>query len=257
MAAVQEILSSLWSLAPRDYHEEWDNIGFLLGHRDAPVTKVLVALDATEAVAEEAKRLGCELVVTHHPLIFEGLRSVTDETMVGRRVLAFLERKLALISMHTNLDCAPGGVNDRLASVLGLHNIKILEDGETAGLIRYGETAQQPLAQFTAFVKQTLGCPGLRFVDGGRPVRTVAVGGGSCGDFLERVAAAGCDTFVTADVKYHQFDTASALGINLIDAGHFETEDPVCQVVIDFLQAQFPTLKVQKSAVHAGCIQYL
>ena len=257
MPTVKDILNALWALAPAHYKEPWDNIGFLLGHRDAPVKKVLVALDATVAVAEEAARLGCELVVTHHPLIFEGFKSATDESPVGRRILALTERKIALISMHTNLDCAPNGVNDKLAEVLGLHNVTIFQDGETAGLVRMGDVTEQPLADFAAFVKSALHCPGLRYADGGKPVRRVAVGGGGCGDFAARVAAAGCDTFVTADLKYHQFADARALGINLIDAGHFETEDPVCDVVIDCLCRAFPTLEVYKSAVHTDCTQYL
>lgn len=257
MVTVCEILQSLWDLAPEAYKESWDNIGFLLGHKDAEVTKVLVALDATEAVAAEAERLGCELLVTHHPLIFEGFKSATDESPVGRRILALVERKIALISMHTNLDCAPGGVNDRLAALLGLQNVSVFDDGETAGLIRIGEVEQQALPDFAAFVKKALRCPGLVFADGGRPVQRVAVGGGACGGYVGQLAKAGCDTFVTADLKYHQFADAGTLGLNLIDAGHFETEDPVCDVVIAHLQKRFPKLKVYKSAVHADCMQYL
>lgn len=257
MATVNEILKSLFALAPLSYKEEFDNVGFMLGHGDAPVRRVLVALDATEEVAEEAAALGCELVVTHHPLIFDGQKSVTDGSIVGRRVLAFADRGVAVISMHTNLDCAPRGVNDRLAEVLGLHNVSVLDDGETAGLIRTGEVEPQSLPEFLAFVKSALHCPGLRYADGGREVRRVAVGGGSCGDFIACAHAAGCDTFVTADLKYHQFGDASVLGINLIDAGHFETEDPVCDVVIDYLQTEFLALHVVKSSVHTGCIHYL
>ena len=257
MATVNDILSSLWALAPEHYKEAWDNVGFHLGHGDAEVTKVLVALDATEEVAEEAAQLGCELLVTHHPLLFGELKSVTDETVTGRRILALLERKIALISMHTNLDCAPGGVNDCLAEAIGLQNPTVFADGETAGLIRIGEVEPQTLEDFAASVKQALGCPGVRWADGGRQVAKVAVGGGSCGSFAQQLTKAGCDTFVTADLKYHQFTDAASLGINLIDAGHFETEDPVCQKIVDDLQAKFPDLTVQKSAVHSGCIRYL
>ena len=257
MYTVNEILNSLWELAPEACKEHWDNVGFLVGRGEAPVSRVLVALDLTEAVVAEAAELGCELIVTHHPLIFGGVLQVTDQTPVGRRLLALIERGIALISMHTNLDCAKGGVNDRLAEVLGLHNVFTYEDGETAGLIRIGETEPQTLPEFAAVVKKALRCPGLRLASAGRPVRRVAVGGGSCGEYAERLAAAGCDTFVTADLKYHQFADAGALGINLIDAGHFETEDPVCDVVIAHLQRQLPALDVRKSAVHTGCIQYL
>ncbi len=253
---VQTILDYLWTLAPITCKESWDNVGFLAGRKDAAVTKVLVALDPTAAVAEEAAALGCELVVTHHPLIFHAPKHVTDADPMTGTLLSFLEKGVAVISMHTNLDCAPGGVNDVLAQRLGLHNIEVLEDGETAGLLRAGETAPAALEDFAAFVKERLGCPGLRFTSGGRPVRRVAVGGGGCAGYIALAAEAGCDTFVTADVKYHEFQEAQTRGINLIDAGHFETEDPVCGVLIEKMTARFPELRVLRSD-HSDCIRYL
>ena len=253
---VQTVLDYLWTLAPMEYKESWDNVGFLLGRRDAEVTKILVALDATEAVAAEAEALGCQLVVTHHPVIFQAPKHITDADPHTAALLAFLERGIAVISMHTNLDCAPGGVNDELAFRLGLRNVKVLEDGETAGLIRMGERGETSLPEFAAFVKEKLACPGLRYADGGRAVRRVAVGGGACADFMERVAAAGCDTFVTADLKYHQFQNAALLGLNLIDAGHFETEDPVCDVLLHRLAAAFRDVELFRSK-HTDCIRYL
>lgn len=253
---VQTVLDYLWSLAPVEYKESWDNVGFLMGRKDAEVRRILVALDATEAVAAEAEALGCQLVVTHHPVIFRAPLHLTDADPRTRVLLAFLERGLAVISMHTNLDCAPGGVNDELAFRLGLQNVEILPDGETAGLIRVGEVEERSLSDFAAFVKQKLACPGLRYADGGRTVRRVAVGGGACGDFIERVAAAGCDTFVTADLKYHQFQDAAVLGLNLIDAGHFETEDPVCDALLHRLAAAFRDVELLRSK-HSDCILYL
>ena len=253
---VQTVLDYLWKLAPVEYKESWDNVGFLIGRKDAVVEKILVALDATEAVADEAEALGCQLVVTHHPIIFQAPKHVTDADPHTRTLLAFLERGIAVISMHTNLDCAPGGVNDELALRLGLHNVEVLKDGETAGLIRMGETEAQALPAFAAFVKNKLHCPGLRYAEGGRTVRRVAVGGGACGDFIDRVAAAGCDTFVTADLKYHQFQDAAILGLNLIDAGHFETEDPVCDLLYHRLGAAFLDVEVLRS-MHSDCIRYL
>ena len=253
---VQTVLDYLWTLAPSAYKESWDNVGFLAGRRDAEVTNILVSLDPTQAVAEEAAALGCQLVVTHHPLIFRAPMHVTDADPHTRGLLSFLERGVSVISMHTNLDCAPGGVNDVLAEIIGLQDVEILQDGETAGLIRMGNTAPCTLPDFAAFVKTVLSCPGLRYADGGRPVRRVAVGGGACGDYMEQVAAAGCDTLITADLKYHQFQNAAILGINLIDAGHFETENPVCAVLQAKLARQFPTLGVRMSR-HQDCIRYL
>ena len=252
---VQDVLDYLWTLAPLEYKEDYDNVGFLAGRKEAEVRRILVALDPTEAVAEEAAAQGCQLVVTHHPLIFHAQKHVTDADPHTRTLLSFLERGIAVISMHTNLDCAPGGVNDVLAEKLGLHNIQILRDGETAGLLRMGDTVPCSLPAFAAFVKAALCCPGLRYADGDRTVRRVAVGGGSCGEFIEHVAAAGCDTLVTADLKYHQFQDAAVLGINLIDAGHFETENPVCAMLRDRLAARFPEVETLLSA-HTDCIQF-
>lgn len=257
MPTVKDVLHALWTIAPARYKEDWDNIGLLCGRADAPVRRILVALDASRTAAEEAQSRGCELVVTHHPLIFGGLKAATDEDPAGERVLAFAERGIAVISMHTNLDCAPGGVNDVLAAKLGLKNVTVLEDGETAGLIRIGETAPQSAAEFAAQVHRALGCPGLRYVDGGRPVRRVAVGGGACAGFAERVLAAGCDAFVTADLKYHELCDAAQRGLTLIDAGHFQTEDPVCDVLAEKLTAAFPAAEVLRSAAHRDVIRWL
>ena len=253
---VQTILDYLFTLAPITYKEPWDNVGFLAGRKDAQVTKILVALDAAAAVAEEAAALGCELVVTHHPLIFCAPKHVTDADPMTQTLLSYLEKGVAVISMHTNLDCVPGGVNDVLAEKLGLHNIEILDDGETAGLLRAGEVEPQTLPAFAAFVKETLACPGLRCVEGGKPVRRVAVGGGGCAGYIELAAASGCDTFVTADVKYHEFQEARTRWLNLIDAGHFETENPVCSLLRDKLAAAFPETEVLLSA-HADCVRFL
>ena len=253
---VQTILDYLFTLAPVTYKESWDNVGFLAGRKDAPVTKLLVALDPSADVAEEAAALGCELVVTHHPLIFQAPKHVTDADPMTETLLSFLEKGVAVISMHTNLDCAPGGVNDVLAERLGLQNVEVLADGETAGLVRMGDVEPQSLPAFAALVKARLACPGLRYSDGGKPVRRVAVGGGACAGFVQRALAAGCDTFVTADLKYHEFCEAVAQGINLIDAGHFETENPVCTALQAKLAAQFPSVTVYLSK-HTDCVRFL
>ena len=259
MPVVNEILNYLFSVAPERYKMEWDNIGLMCGHADREVTKLLVALDATLEVAEEAKALGCELVVTHHPLIYGGTNTVSDATLTGKRILAYLENGLSVISMHTNLDCAPGGVNDVLAERLGLQDIRVMPNyhDDAPYLIRYGEVEEQRLADFVPFVGQKLACKGLRYADGGSKVHRVAVGGGSCGDCLLPVREKlGCDTFVTADVKYHQFADARELGLNLIDAGHFETENPVCTYLVQKLRAEFPEIEVVKSTKHADCINF-
>ena len=256
MPAVNDILNYLFSVAPEQYKMDWDNVGLMCGHSDRKVTKILVALDASLAVAEEAKALGCQLAVVHHPLIFRTTPTVSDATITGKRLLAYLENGLSVISMHTNLDCAPGGVNDILADRLGLKNVEVLPDGEMAHLVRYGEVEPQTMAEFLPFVKKQLACEGLRYTDGGRQVYRVAVGGGACGDYLTQITELGCDTFVTADVGYHRFADAGEMRLNLIDAGHFETENPVCAYLAERIRAAFPEIEVVESKVHADCIKF-
>lgn len=250
MPTVKNVLDFLFDLAPEHYKMDWDNVGLMCGHSDREVTKILIALDASLAVAEEAKALGCELVTVHHPLIFTITHTVSDKTLTGTRLLRYLENDLAVISMHTNLDCACGGVNDVLAERLGLQNVQVLEDGEMSHLVRYGTVPEQTLAAFLPFVKTQLSCEGLRYADGGRSVNKVAVGGGACGDYMEQLQNLGCDTFVTADVGYHRFADAAELGINLIDAGHFQTENPVVWQLRAKLAAAFPDLTVLVSENH-------
>ena len=254
MATVNEIFDILLGFAPKEYKEDWDNVGLLCGHRDARVKKVLVALDVTIAVAQEAKAMGAELIVSHHPLLFS-VNSLSDETAQGELLLFLAANDIAVISMHTNLDSTSGGVNDVLAQRLGLENIRTL-DGAEYGIGRIGEVAEQPLSVFVRTVKRALAAGGIRYADGGKPVRCVAVGGGACMDFLPQAIAAGCDTFVTGDVKYHQFQKAAALGVNIIDAGHFPTEDPVCSVLCGLLSEKFPGLTVRKSEIHGDCVKF-
>ena len=149
-----------------------------------------------------------------------------------------------------------------LARTLGLQDIQVInacgvdEDGQEWGLLRSGEVDEQSLDAFLSHVKATLGCQGLRYVDGGKPVRKVAVGGGSCASGMLDALAAGCDTFVTADIKYNQFWDARDLGLNLIDAGHFQTENPVVYVLAEKLKAAFPEIEVKISESHRDCMKF-
>ena len=257
MATIADILKFVEGMAPPYMAEDWDNCGLLCGRKEREVKKILVALDPFRSVIDEAIALGADLIVTHHPLIFrDKLTAVNDDTETGRCVLKLIENGIAAINAHTNLDMAPGGVNEVLARTLGLMNIQIVDPVDNYGLLRKGEVEEQSLGSFLSCVKEKLGCKGLRYVDGGKPVRTVAVGGGSCADFMTAALAAGCDTFVTADVKYNQFRTASELGLNLIDAGHFHTENPVMPLVAEKLRAAFPGVEVIFSENHGDRMNF-
>ena len=262
MTTVSDILKFVETLAPRAMKMDWDNVGLLCGSRSTPVTKVLVALDPFEHVCKEAAQWGAQVIVTHHPLIFRPLPNITDETTIGRGIRTLIKHDISAINAHTNLDQAPGGVNDVLASTLGLENIQVInacgttEDGQPWGLLRMGEVKEQNLSNFLSTVKEKLRCEGLRYVDGGKPVRKVAVGGGACADGFREALDAGCDTFVTSDIKYNQFWDARDLGLNLIDAGHFYTENPVVAVLAEKIAAAFPEIAVKISESHADCIKY-
>ena len=260
---VKDIYDALDRYAPFSTQMSFDNAGFLVGRSGQAVSRLLVALDITEEVVSEAAELGCQLIVSHHPVIFRPARSITDETTTGRILLALAEGGISAICAHTNLDAAVGGVNDALAERLGLEIQGVLEpsgtdgQGRTIGIGRFGELPEAvDLPTFAGQVKERLGANGARYVDAGRPVRRVAVGGGSCGDMLELAAAQGCDTFVTADVKYDQFLMAKAMGLGLIDAGHYPTENVVCGPLAGLLRSAFPAVEVSLSRRHREVFSY-
>lgn len=265
MATVREIYQYLDGLAPFSLQMDFDNAGFLVGRGDRQVARLLVSLDITEEVVAEAAELGCQLIVSHHPVIFFPAKSITDADPTGRTLLALAERQIAAVCAHTNLDAVHGGVNDALAQKLGLVQIEQLkQDGVDAsgrpyGIGRVGNTAGVPMytPAFAAFVKEVLGANGVRYVDARRPVRRVAVGGGACADMLKDALAMGCDTFVTADVKYNGFLDAKALGVNLIDAGHYPTEQVVVPVLAKWLESGFPKVEVLTTQRHKEVFSYL
>ncbi|MDD6159979.1 MAG: Nif3-like dinuclear metal center hexameric protein [Oscillospiraceae bacterium] len=263
MISVSQVYRLLQSKAPFELQAGFDNAGFLVGRSDSQVSRILVALDITEPVIQEAIDKGAQLIVSHHPVIFGGIKSLTDATLTGRKLLLMAEHGISGICAHTNLDAVEGGVNDALALKLGLSDIGQLrqegtdQEGRPYGIGRVGTVPEQSLYDFALSVKALLGANGVRLVDGGRTVRTVAVGGGSCGDFLSDAVRQGCDTFVTSDVKYDKFLEAKAIGINLIDAGHYPTENVVCPVLQDWLQEAFPNVETSISRCHKEVFSYL
>ena len=262
MVYVNDVLQFLWKLAPKEMKEDWDYVGLMVGCRDQKVEKILVALDPFYTVCQEAVDYNADLLVCHHPLFFGGTKSVTDESEDGRSAMLLIKNQMSCIAMHTNLDAAPGGVNDCLATRLGLQNIQVLAsagttpEGEPYGLGRIGMVDTCSLQDFLASVKMNLGCEGLRYSDCGRLVTKVAVGGGACSGFMATAAAMGCDTFITGDCRYNQFQDAKEMGLNLIDAGHFWTENVVCDYLVNVLQKQFPEIDVKMSVKHTDVTKF-
>ena len=254
MTTVGQIAWVLDAFAPAQLKLDFDNVGLLVGRKDAPVTRVLTALDITPEVIDEAKALGAELIVSHHPVFFN-IKKITDETENGDRVLRLIESDIAAICMHTNMDAAQGGVNDALLRKLGCENGVALNETDFIG--RIGTLAHaKALPEFLAEIRSKLHTRGLRYYDAGRPVKKIACCGGAGGGELELAARAGCDTYVTADIKYDRFLTAEYLGINLIDADHFFTENAVVPVFKKIIEDAFPELLVSISQKHTCKIQF-
>lgn len=242
MKPVHEILDYLWEVAPEDGKEAWDNVGLLVGRTEATVTKILTALDITLPVIQEAVDMGAELIVSHHPMIWDTYKHVNDTVFQQRKVLTLAEHRIAAICMHTNLDEAEDGVDDTLAETLGLKPLDHLAEGAIGHISELEEPME--LADFLPLVKQKLQANGLRYCDGGRMVHRVATGCGSCGEYLAEAVKVGCDTFITGDCKYSVFIDAKGQGINLIDAGHYPTENPIVRKVAGKLRAKFPEIEV-------------
>ena len=262
MHTVKEIRDALFELAPHEAKMDFDNVGLLAGDSRRQVSSILIALDITSEVIEEAIDTGADLIVSHHPLLFSE-KSITDADNTGKRILALLTNRLSAICMHTNLDAARGGVNDALAAACGLSDVQLLcEDGKYSSgePYSYGRIGKLdtpvPLRDYMTMLKASLKANGLRYHNSGRPVSKVAVVGGSGGNYLETAFDAGCDTFVTGEAKYDVFLLARELGISLIDADHFCTENVVVPVLHRYLDERFPSVLCAQSSRHGQTARF-
>lgn len=251
MSTVWDFYNFLDKIAPFAAQESWDNSGFLVGDGSRRVEKALVALDATEPVLDEACRIGAQLIITHHPVIFGSLKEFHPEN------IAFLtaERGVAIISSHTSLDIADGGVNDCLAAALELHNVR--KCGDELGLLRIGEL-EAPLScgEFIRYVAEKIGVGGIKYTPTEKPIKSVAVCGGSGAEFFRDAMAAGADAFVTANIKHNFFIDIRRAGFCVLDAGHFCTENTVVKPLAEKLAAQFPDVEVAVSQVSCDPAEY-
>ena len=236
MITNKDIFDFIDSSAPCETQYEWDNSGFLVGDLSAEVKRVAFALDLTKETLENAKCGGATLLVTHHPAIFSGMKSFLSDSPVFDAAVS----GISVISAHTSLDCAVGGVNDVLSALLELKAFHPVQssDGHLP-MVRIGvienEMSGESFASFTAKKLKTT----VRFIDGHRSVKRVAVCGGSGMSFLDDVISAGADTFVTGDIKHHEMLEGKEKNINIIAAGHFETEFPAMRVLADNVKKAF------------------
>ncbi len=223
---VKDIAAFMEEWAPLSYAEDYDNVGLLIGHEDQPVTSIMVAVDASEEVMNQAVEKKVDLLLTHHPLIFRPVKKIVQNDRTGRRLLQLIENKIALYSAHTNLDSAPGGNNDRAAQQLGLVDIQaVAQEGEKACLrigrlpspLTLGELAELTLKKYRL--------PYIRIIgENDQLISKVAFCAGSGMDFMSLAIKEGADAFVTGDITYHKADEAQAAGLGLIDATHFGTD---------------------------------
>ncbi|MCI8967229.1 MAG: Nif3-like dinuclear metal center hexameric protein [Lachnospiraceae bacterium] len=249
-----EIIDKLESLSPTEFAEEWDNIGLLAGRRDKEVRTVYIALDATDDVIEEAVRLGADLLLTHHPLIFKKMSRVNTDDFIGRRVCELIRNDISYYAMHTNFDVM--GMADAAADELSLKDRRVLDvtyedDISKEGCGRVGELKDSMRVEALAgLVKEKFHVPNVRvFGDLDSPVRTVAVMPGSGGGFIQDALAAGADVMITGDVGHHEGIDAVAQGLAVIDAGHYGIEKLFISYMEEFMKRELPGVQIYKAEI--------
>lgn len=230
---VGDIYRWLDSIAPFETQEGFDNAGLLIGDREKAVSRIVFTLDLSETVVEEAAAFGAELIITHHPIIFSPLRRIDYQTPFGRMLIRLTGAGISVISAHTNWDKAPGGVGDTLAALLGLSDIRPLDDYVRLGTLESPVTA----AAFARKAAAALGFAPRWYGDADRLLRTVAVAGGSYGEGYEPALEAGADAFLTGEIKHHEILDAIAKGLTIYDGGHHATEQPAMPVLAEKLHA--------------------
>ena len=235
---VLDVFELIDSVAPFETQEEWDNSGLLIGFASDPVSGVLFALDVTEPVIREAKEKKASLLVTHHPLMISPRRSVTDSDMEGRLITGLIQNGISLISAHTNLDRATGGINDALAKQCGLTGIS------GAGFFRSGFlSSEMTVGQYVRMIEKTLSCTVRIMGRKEKMIHSVGLSSGSGGDAWINALDAGCDVFITGEMKHHLAISAADAGITVLECGHFATEEPGIRMLAETLQNRFNKLK--------------
>lgn len=219
---------------------DWDNVGWMIGRKDREIRKILLTLEINQAVIEEAKLCQADLIISHHPLIFRGLKNITTKEDKGYQIFELIKSDIAVYSCHTNYDIIKEGLNDYVARLLNLRNILSLtaEDSEHRGIGRYGDLEQaMTMERFVSYVGDIFQTKGVRAVYGNdRPIRRVGIVTGSGAEFLPIAIAKGCDVFVTGDMKYHEAQDALSAAWNVVDAGHYDTEIVFNQSIEQFLE---------------------
>ena len=251
MVTINDILNFTETFAPLHTQMDFDNSGLLVGDKDTTVTKVLVVLDITNEVVEEAKKLNAELIISHHPVIFSPLKKVQRSDAVYKLIHSGIDA----LCLHTNLDLSPEfGVNVCLAKSLDVKNYKFVE-GEC---FLVGELDKETKAKnFAEKVKETLDCNGLRYTNGNKKVKKVGICSGSGGDYVFLAVEQNVDLLLTGEIKHHEILFANKCKKSIIDAGHFKTEDIVIEPLCKKLADKFPDVEFVKSNVFSDNLEYI
>ncbi len=242
----EELYAALEARIPTSLSAEWDNDGLLCcADLSAPVARVLCTLDVTDEVVRYAERGGFDLILSHHPLIFSGVRALNERTPVGCRLLDLLAADIAVFSFHTRLDAVTGGINDGLCALLGLTDVKLMGEGEAA-LGRVGVLPCPMDAEtLAALVKERLGAPILQVADAGAPISRLAVVGGEGKDLVSCAVASGADAYLSGRLGYHTLQDAP---ITLMEAGHYFTERHAADLLAAMVRELAPTVYAEAYA---------
>jgi len=263
---IQEIIHSLEQWAPLDFQESYDNSGLISGNPNQTCTGVLCSLDCTEEVVDEAIAKGCNLIVSHHPIIFKGVKQLTIKHFIGRTLIKAIRHNISLYAFHTNLDNVMDGVNKSLADQLQLTNRRILapiagkfdQHGQEIGAGIVGELPLETEASsFLQWVKEKFHLSVLKHTPiVNNQLKTIALCGGSGSFLIDTVKQQNIDCFITSDLKYHEFFEADNRFL-LVDIGHGESEQYVPDLIIAYLNIKFPTFAVLRSLVNTQPVTYL
>ena len=258
---VKDILDCITAIAPLHWQESYDNAGLQVGDLNAEAHKALICLDITEEVVDEAVAKNCNVIVSHHPLIFHGLKHLTPQTYIERAVMKAIKHDIAMISMHTNLDNSYLGVSRMLAERLGLKNLRLLQpsvaEPEVCGAGMIGEF-EIPMKEtdFLGLVAEQIGSPCLRHSAlTGRKIQKVALCGGSGSPFMPDALKNHVDAYLTSDIKYHDFFVPEGT-ILLVDGGHFETEQFTKELINELIRKKIPTFAAEIAETRTNAVYY-
>ncbi len=255
---LSEVINIIELVAPLSIQEEWDNSGLQVCNKEAKVSSVLLCTDISEAVVAEAIAKGCQLIISHHPLLFRGLKTITGHTPQERCVIQAIQHGVAIYSAHTSIDSYLHGVSGRMAEKIGIHDYRILSatsDGYGLGVIGTLPAAMS-FKQLLEQVKEAFHTPVIRYTQPTKHmVQTIALCGGAGSEFAEQAIQQGADVYISADFKYHEFQQADGR-IAILDIGHFESEQYTKEIFNEVLHKQAPELQIyfaesDKSPIYA------